>query len=60
MLHKMHPLHAIIKGVTERSEVNGVNVRLMTVTDGFVYLYFVYFWRPQASGWFMSFCLENS
>jgi hypothetical protein len=23
MLHKMHPLHAIIKGVTERSKVNG-------------------------------------
>ncbi|CAL4904423.1 unnamed protein product [Urochloa decumbens] len=61
MLHKMHPLHTIIKEVTERSELDGVQVRLMTVSNGFVYLS-VYYWGPQASDseWFMSFCLETA
>ncbi|CAO2140743.1 unnamed protein product [Urochloa humidicola] len=59
MLHKMHPLHTIIKEVTEQSEIGDANVRLMRVNDGFLYLS-VYYWGPQDSEWFMSLCLETT
>ncbi|XP_037413865.1 uncharacterized protein LOC119276809 [Triticum dicoccoides] len=61
VLHKMFPLHAIVKEITKRPVKDNVDVGdLMEVINGFVYLSVVYSRDPQSSEWFLSFCLETA